>query len=271
MDAGTLESTPDTATQTENIGELAAALAAAQAEIINAVKTSFNPFYVSRYADLATVMDACRAPLSKHGLAVIQTTDGTDGAMITIITTLAHKSGQWIRGRLVMRAEKTDPQTIGKCITYARRYALSAIVGVAPEDDDGNSASGLGDAPPAAGARSSAKKPAGPGVNEMLRTGQAKLVPPVSAKPAAAPPAPPPSAKPAPLPAAQDKIPERLQELMGEAGVSIYGLRKYLEGKGWIRTNAGIETMKEEIYHQMIKPENWKTVVLRITEAQKSA
>lgn len=231
-------------TQTAEIGELAAALAAAQAEITNAVKTSVNPFYKSRYADLATVFDACRAPLAKNGLAVIQTTDGTDGARVEIITTLAHKSGQWIRGRLVMRAEKIDaqtktvvvgdPQTVGKCITYARRYALAAIVGVAPEDDDGNSASGVSDKPDA---HHAAPKPA----------------PAKPAKPAAPP------------PAAAEQIPDRLQALMAESNVSIYGLRKYLIGKGWIRPEGLIASMSRDIYHEMIKPENWAKVADKIT------
>lgn len=221
-------------TQTAEIGQLAAALAAAQAEITNAVKTSVNPFYKSRYADLATVFDACRAPLAKNGLAVIQTTDGTDGEQVIIITTLAHKSGQWIRGRLVMRADKPDPQTIGKCITYARRYALAAIVGVAPEDDDGNSASGVGDKPDA---HHAAPKPA----------------PAKPAKPAAPP------------PAAAEQIPDRLQALMADSGVSIYGLRKYLIGKGWIRPEGLIASMSRDIYHEMIKPENWAKVAAKIT------
>lgn len=239
--------------QSAEIGELAKALALAQADITGAVKTSVNPFYKSRYADLATIMDSCRGPLSKHGLAVIQTTDGTDGASVTILTTLAHGSGQWVRGKLVMRAEKTDPQTIGKCITYARRYALAAIVGVVSEDDDGNSASGKD--PHHAQERTPAGLPArvhppAASTEEMFRTGQAKMAPPVH-----------------PPPAAKEIIPDRLQALMADSGVSIYKLRKYLEAKGFIATNAPISTMKPEVYHEMIKPENWEKVVGRINQA----
>ncbi len=223
--------------QTPDIGELAAALAAAQAEITNAVKTSVNPFYKSRYADLATVFDACRAPLAKNGLAVIQTTDGTDGSLVVVVTTLAHKSGQWIRGRLVMRADKTDPQTIGKCITYARRYALSAMVGVAPEDDDGNAASGLDDKP----VDHAPDKPAD-------RPRYKQGVPP---------------------PAKAEEIPDTLQMLMADSGVSIYGLRQYLIGKGWIKPQALIMSISQELYHEMIKPENWAKVAASITGGRK--
>lgn len=126
--------------QSPTIGKLAEALAHAQAEIENAVKDHSNPFFKSKYADLASVWGACRAPLAKHGLAIIQTTTG-DPDRVNIITTLAHASGEWIRGTLSLRPVKTDPQAIGSAITYGRRYALAAIAGVATEDDDGNDAS----------------------------------------------------------------------------------------------------------------------------------
>lgn len=127
--------------QSESIAALAAALAKAQGEIKGAAKDTANPFFKSKYADLASVWEACRAELTKNGLSVIQTTDD-GGNGITVVTTLAHSSGEWIRGRLTMRPVKDDPQGVGSAITYARRYALAAIVGVAPEDDDGNAASG---------------------------------------------------------------------------------------------------------------------------------
>lgn len=123
------------------IGELASALAMAQGEITGALKDSKNPFFKSSYADLASCWDACRGPLSKNGLAVIQTTqEYPDG--VKVLTTLAHKSGQWIRGELPMKPTKNDPQGIGSCLTYARRYALAGIVGLAQIDDDANAASG---------------------------------------------------------------------------------------------------------------------------------
>jgi len=128
--------------QSQDIGELAAALAVAQGEITGALKDSANPFFKSRYADLASVWDACRTSLSKNGLAVIQTASTSETGAAVITTTLAHKSGQWIRGTLAMMPVKSDPQGMGSALTYARRYALAAMVGVAQVDDDANTASG---------------------------------------------------------------------------------------------------------------------------------
>lgn len=136
--------------QSESVNELAAALALAQGEMMSAARTQINPAFRSSYADLASVWDACRMPLSKNGLAVVQTTEGMVDGNITITTTLLHSSGQWLRGCLTVpvrgrsvtqgRAEP-DAQAIGSAITYARRYALAAMVGIAPEDDDGAAAS----------------------------------------------------------------------------------------------------------------------------------
>ena len=128
--------------QSDNIADLAAALAKAQGEIAAAAKDSLNPHFKSKYADLASVWNACRAPLSKHGLAVIQTTEPTDNGRVRVITTLAHASGQWVRGTLDVAPTQATPQGMGSALTYCRRYALAAMVGVAPDDDDdGNAAS----------------------------------------------------------------------------------------------------------------------------------
>lgn len=130
-----------TSWMTPFVGDLAEALAKAQGGITGARKDSANPFFKSKYADLASVWDACREHLSANNLAVIQTMVPAASG-ITVITTLVHSSGQWIRGELNMVPVKNDPQGIGSCITYARRYALAAIVGVAQVDDDANSAQG---------------------------------------------------------------------------------------------------------------------------------
>lgn len=130
--------------QSEQIDQLATALSIAQGKITGALKDSANPFFKSKYADLASVWDACREALSANGLAVIQTTrEDTEG--VTVDTTLAHKSGQYIRGSLRMVPKDSTPQALGSCLTYARRYALAAIVGVAQVDDDANAASQRGD------------------------------------------------------------------------------------------------------------------------------
>jgi len=133
----------------EQINELAAALANAQGEIAGALKDSENPFYKSRYADLASVWAACRGPLSKAGLAVIQVPSaflcGEDQLQVTVETLLAHSSGQWVRGEVSV-ITKGDPQAVGSAVTYLRRYAVAAFVGVAPEaeDDDAEAAQGRG-------------------------------------------------------------------------------------------------------------------------------
>ncbi|MCR4331804.1 MAG: ERF family protein [Sulfuricaulis sp.] len=123
----------------EQLNELATALAAAQAELRHAPKTSENPFFRSHYADLASVWDVCRPVLGKHGLSVVQL-PGTSENGVSITTMMLHKSGQWIADTLTIPMEKSTPQSMGSAITYGRRYALSAVVGIASEDDDGNDA-----------------------------------------------------------------------------------------------------------------------------------
>lgn len=126
----------------QTINELATALAKAQSEMKPAVKDADNPFFKSKYADLATVWESIRNPLSKNGLCVSQLI-GSDGNVVTVETVLMHTSGQFISGKLSMTAKDPMPQSIASASTYARRYGLSAIVGVSSEeDDDGAQASG---------------------------------------------------------------------------------------------------------------------------------
>jgi len=125
----------------EQINELAAALAKAQGQIQGAVKDSTNPAFKSRYADLASVWDACRVALSLNGLAVVQGPALADRG-VSVTTRLLHSSGQWAESTLILPMDKATAQGAGSAITYARRYALAAMVGVAPDDDDdGNAAS----------------------------------------------------------------------------------------------------------------------------------
>jgi hypothetical protein len=129
--------------RSDYIGKLAEALSKAQGAMEGASKSAENPFFKSKYADLASVWDACRGPLSANGLAVIQVPAApTAPGRVAIDTILAHASGEWISGVLELTPVKSDPQSVGSAITYARRYGLQAIVGIAPEDDDGNAASG---------------------------------------------------------------------------------------------------------------------------------
>lgn len=127
--------------RSESIEQLATALANAQGEIEGASKDSTNPHFKSKYADLASVWDACRKPLSKHGLSVVQLPKA-EGANVTVTTLLLHKSGQFIGEVLTVQAMDAKPQSVGSALTYARRYGLSTVVGIAPEDDDGEAAQG---------------------------------------------------------------------------------------------------------------------------------
>ena len=127
-----------------DINELATALSKFQGAIKSVKKNEENPFFKSNYADLAGLWDAIRKPLSDNGLSVIQVPDGlacNDGRM-ALTTLLTHTSGQYISGTCLINLTKTDPQSIGSALTYYRRYALSAILGLSTddEDDDGEKA-----------------------------------------------------------------------------------------------------------------------------------
>jgi hypothetical protein len=116
------------------IGTLSKALAAAQGEIRNAAKDTQNPFFKSKYADLASVRDAIQAPFAKHGIAYVQFLEG--GPETVKVTTMLMCGEEWMRSTSEIRPVKADPQGVGSAVTYLRRYGLSAAAGVAPEDDD---------------------------------------------------------------------------------------------------------------------------------------
>lgn len=120
--------------KSDDIAALADALAKAQGEIKNAAFNRINPHFKNRYADLAAVFDALRGPFSKNQLAVTQTTEIRDGGMI-LVTTVAHSSGQWFKSEYPLPST-ARPQELGSALTYARRYSLSAIAGIAADDDD---------------------------------------------------------------------------------------------------------------------------------------
>ena len=121
--------------------EIFGALAKAQAGIKNAIRESTNPHFRSRYADLASVKEACWESLTAAGIAVVQMPIN-DGPNIGVVTLFAHGSGQWIEGTVYVAPTKYDAQGVGSVITYLRRYALAAMAGVAPDDDDGEAAVG---------------------------------------------------------------------------------------------------------------------------------
>ena len=123
----------------ETITAIIPALLKAQGEFAPAVKAKVNPHFKSKYVPLDAVLDAIAEPLRKNGIGILQPTDVQD-ARIMLVTRLVHESGEWIEGRYPVHPVKADPQGEGSALTYARRYALMALVGIAPEDDDGNAA-----------------------------------------------------------------------------------------------------------------------------------
>jgi hypothetical protein len=129
-----------TVRRSESIAKLAAAVTKAVAELKNPPKDAINPYYNSKYADLATVRDAVLPVLARHDLAVLQLPCELDGAA-ALTSLLTHTSGEWVETTIKLRPVRNDPQGVGSALTYARRYALQSIAGVAAEDDDdGNAA-----------------------------------------------------------------------------------------------------------------------------------
>ena len=123
----------------ESITKIMPALIKAQGDFAPAVKAKVNPHFKSKYVPLDAVLDAISEPLRANGIAIVQQTDIQD-ARTVLVTRLVHESGEWIAGRYPVHPVKADPQGEGSALTYARRYALMALVGIAPEDDDGNAA-----------------------------------------------------------------------------------------------------------------------------------
>ena len=137
----------------EAINEIAAALSKAQSEVKNPSFNRVNPHFKSKYADLGEVLSVVRPALSKYGIALMQMTDFGDNGIV-LHTRLTHSSGQWIESTYPVSNLGTH-QAMGAALTYAKRQALSAIVGVAGEDDtDGEDTKESTE-----GVRPSAKKP----------------------------------------------------------------------------------------------------------------
>ena len=127
--------------KSESIKSLAIDLAKAQQELSNPKKSSENPYFKSKYADLSEVINVSKPTLALHGISVLQFPSyDYDKAIVSVETMMLHSSGEWISEILSIKALKTDAQSIGSVITYARRYALAAICGIAQEDDDGEAA-----------------------------------------------------------------------------------------------------------------------------------
>jgi hypothetical protein len=124
----------------DSIKELAPALVKAQADIKAAIKDATNPHFKSRYADLSSVIDACKPALNNRGIAFLQAVRSDERAGVVVETILLHTSGEWISEDLFLPVSKNDAQGVGSAITYGRRYGLQSMVGIPAEDDDGNAA-----------------------------------------------------------------------------------------------------------------------------------
>lgn len=128
----------------ESLVKISKALLDAQMSISFASKDATNPHFKNKYADLPAVIDAIKEPLNKVGVMFMQTGSPSDDGCLHLTTRLLHESGEWIEDTLVMPLPKQDPQGYGSAMTYARRYALSAMTGLYQDDDDGNVGSGIG-------------------------------------------------------------------------------------------------------------------------------
>lgn len=131
----------------DTLGQLAAALAAAQATMGHASKDGKNPHFRSSYATLAAVIEAIREPLSRQGIAFTSLAS-TDGLTVSVETRLMHKSGEWLASTATAAVRDASPQVVGSAQTYLRRYGLQAICGLAAEDDDGEATRNAKPPPP---------------------------------------------------------------------------------------------------------------------------
>jgi hypothetical protein len=119
---------------------IAAALTAAQAEMDRAKKDANNPHFKSKYADLDSVCTACMPALNKHGIAVVQPMEKLGDEWVLVTRFIHSASGETLETPVPIIQAKHDMQGLGSAMTYARRYGLMALAGIAPEDDDGNAA-----------------------------------------------------------------------------------------------------------------------------------
>lgn len=133
-----------------NIKELAEALSKFQGQIVSVKQDSLNPHYKSKYADLENIWTGIRQPLSDNGLSVLQDATTTDVG-VEIKTVILHSTGQWIQfGPLAIPVGRKDAHGVGSAITYGKRYAICAALGIVSgdEDDDGNKAQQNAPKPP---------------------------------------------------------------------------------------------------------------------------
>jgi hypothetical protein len=124
----------------DSIAKIAPALLAAQRAMTAATKGAENPHFHSKYADLATIIDAVKGPLNAAGIAFMQSPQG-DATGVMVETMLLHESGEWMADTVYLPVPQQTPQAYGSAITYGKRYGLQSLVGLPSEDDDGEKAS----------------------------------------------------------------------------------------------------------------------------------
>lgn len=164
--------------RSETISKLAKSLVLFNSEVNKIAKDADNPFFKNNYATLDTIIDEIRPILSKHGLSIMQIPSG-DGQNVTLKTLLLHETGEWLESdELTMKPVKNDPQAVGSCITYARRYSLAAFLSLnTGEDDDGNGATYGKDKPkPKGNSGQAPNKPQGSGGNGKASEKQMKMI-----------------------------------------------------------------------------------------------
>lgn len=136
-----METVEVNAYQSSEISELAKALINVQRNLQPAVRDATNPFVHNRYATLNSVMESCREALLSNNIWLTQYPVPADLGFLGLVTKLTHaESGQWQASLAMVPLPKADPQGMGSAMTYARRYALSAMLGIVTDDDDGESA-----------------------------------------------------------------------------------------------------------------------------------
>jgi hypothetical protein len=122
--------------QSESLKELMPALIKAQGSIKHALKDAKNPHFKNQYATLESVIDATKEALLKNDISIVQAHTINN----TLVTTLYHKSGEFLQSEVNLFMSRQDMQQLGSATTYARRYALASMLNIAQEDDDGNAA-----------------------------------------------------------------------------------------------------------------------------------
>ena len=120
--------------------DFAKALCMFQSKASGAAKKATNPHFKAKYADLSAVLDAIREPMAEAGLAFTQFAETDDRQSVCITTMIMHETGEYMQSTLCVPVSKGDAQGLGSAITYGKRYALQAMLGVPSEDDDGNAA-----------------------------------------------------------------------------------------------------------------------------------